>query len=186
MAGGEKAPWTVSPEAAVAPWRKAWHGMSVPDDRQLGWFSAGLAVFAALALNGCSLFGGESVPPPVDVTVTAAARLNPDDSGQSLPTVVRIYQLKATAKAEAAQFEDLYRRDKELLGDDLLQVDEVGLSPGETVRKTVSTDKGARAVMVVGVFRKPSGTSWRVVAELPRGKAAPIQLRAEGYRIERP
>ncbi len=145
-----------------------------------------LALVAALALNGCGLFGGERAPAPVDVTVTAGARLNPDDAGQSLPTVVRIYQLKGTSKAENAQYEDIYRRDKEALGDDLLQVDEVVLSPGDTARKTVPGDKGARAVMVVGVFRKPSGNGWRIITELPKGKAAPLQFRAEDYRIERP
>ncbi len=154
-------------------------------DRQFPWV-AGAAV-ALLALNGCGLFGGggEKAPAPVDVTVTAGARLNPDDAGQSLPTVIRIYQLKSASRAEGAQFEDLYRRDKEVLGDDLLQVDEVVLSPGETVRKTVPGDKGARAVMVVGVFRRPAGNGWRYIAELPPGKSAPIQLRAEDYRIER-
>jgi len=154
-------------------------------DRQFPWVAAVGAASALFALNGCGLFGGEKAPAPVDVTVTAGARLNPDDTGQSLPTVVRIYQLKSASRAESAQFEDLYRRDKEVLGDDLLQVDEVVLSPGETVRKTVAGDKGARAVMVVGVFRRPAGNGWRFIAELPPGKAAPIQLRAEDYRIER-
>jgi len=152
-------------------------------DRQLSprW----VALAALLALNGCSLFGGESAPAPVAVTVTAGARLNPDDSGQSLPTVIRIYQLKAASKAEGAMFEDLYRRDKEVLGEDLLQVDEVVLSPGETARKTVAGDKGARAVMVLGVFRRPSGNGWRIITELQKGKAAPLEFRAEDYRIER-
>jgi type VI secretion system protein VasD len=152
-------------------------------DRQLSARSA--ALLTLLALNGCSLFGGESTPAPVEVTVTAAARLNPDDSGQSLPTIIRIYQLKAASKAEGAMFEDLYRRDKELLGEDLLQVDEVVLSPGETVRKAVAGDKGARAVMVLGVFRRPSGNGWRIITELQKGKSAPLDFRAEDYRIER-
>ncbi len=145
-----------------------------------------IALLAALTLNGCGLFGGEKAPVPVDVTVTAAARLNPDDAGQSLPTVIRIYQLKSASKAENAQYEDIYRRDKEVLGDDLLQVDEVVLSPGDIARRTVSGEKGARAVMVVGVFRKPSGNGWRIITELPKGKSAPLQFRAEDYRIERP
>jgi type VI secretion system protein VasD len=159
--------------------------MNMRCDRQLSLGSGAAAALAVLALNGCGLFGGETTPAPVDLTVTAAARLNPDDSGQSLPTVIRVYQLKATSRAEAAQFEDIYRRDKEVLGEDLLQVDEVVLSPGETARKTVASDKGARAVMVVGVFRKPSGNGWRIITELAKGKAAHLQFRAEDYRIER-
>lgn len=157
----------------------------MPCNRQSSW-ALGAVAASLLALHGCSLFGGgDTTPGPVDVTVTAAARLNPDDGGQSLPTVIRIYQLKAASKAEAAQFEDIYRRDKEVLGEDLLQVDELVLSPGETARKTVSGDKGARAVMVVGVFRRPSGNAWRIITELQKGKAPPMAFRAEDYRIER-
>jgi type VI secretion system protein VasD len=144
------------------------------------------AALAWMAPLGCSWFGGkETAPAPVDVTVSAGARLNPDDGGQSLPTVIRVYLLKGTSRAEPAQFEDLYRRDKELLGEDLVQVDELVLSPGETVRKTVGGDKAARAVMVVGVFRRPSGQGWRAIAELPRGGGPPLRFLAEDYRIER-
>jgi type VI secretion system protein VasD len=157
--------------------------MSMPFDRRLPAAALAVAVLAFLTLNGCGLFGGESAPAPVDVIITAAARLNPDDSGAALPTVVRIYQLKGTSKAEAAQFEDLYRRDKELLGEDLLQLDEVVVAPGATVRKTVAGIPEARAVMVVGVFRRPAGLGWRIIAER-KGKG-PLNVRAEDYRIER-
>lgn len=144
-----------------------------------------VAAVALLALEGCFLFGGESAPQPLEVTVAAGSRLNPDDAGQSLPTVFRLYLLKATSKAEAAQFEDLYRRDKEVLGEDLIQVDEVVLSPGDMVRKTLPGDKAARALMVVGVFRKPAGTQWRIIAGLPKGGSGRQHFRAEDYRIER-
>jgi len=154
-------------------------------NRQFSWRFGVAAALALLTLQGCGLFGGESTPGPVDVTVTAATRLNPDDSGQSLPTVIRIYQLKAASKAEAAQFEDIYRRDKEILGEDLLQVDELVLSPGDTARKTMAGNKAAGAVMVVGVFRRPSGNAWRIITELQKGKAPPMAFRAEDYRIER-
>jgi type VI secretion system protein VasD len=137
-----------------------------------------------MALEGCSLFGGEKTPEPVEVTISAASRLNPDDGGQSLPTVVRLYLLKATSKAGAAQFEDLYRRDKEVLGEDLIQVEELVLSPGDTVRRTLPGDKAARALMVVGVFRRPAGVGWRAIAELPKGGGGKHRFRAEDYRIE--
>lgn len=143
------------------------------------------AALGLLVLEGCSLFGGDGAPAPLDVTVEAGARLNPDDSGQSLPTVVRIYLLKATSKASAAQYEDIYRRDKEALGEDLVQVDEVVLSPGDTVRRTIPGDKAARALMVVGVFRRPAGTGWRAIVDLPKGGGGPQRFRAEEYRIER-
>ena len=66
---------------------------------KLRWKAGALLVAVS---TGCALFskGGESPPSPFDVTVTAAQRLNPDDGGESLPTLVRLYQLKSAGKLE--------------------------------------------------------------------------------------
>lgn len=143
------------------------------------------ALLAALA-GGCALFGSGGGPVPLDVSVTASERLNPDEQGQSLPTVVRILQLKGTARMEGAEFDALYRRGKEVLGEDLLRTDELTLSPGQTVKLRLERDPAARAAVAVGLFRKPSGLSWRAVAELPAaGKKAALSFAVDGYRIER-
>jgi type VI secretion system protein VasD len=143
-------------------------------------------VALALFAGGCGLFGWKGAPARIEVEVVASERLNPDEQGQSLPTVVRIFQLRGAAKLEAADFDPLYRRPKEVLGEDLLQLEEVTLSPGQPVRRQLDRDPAARVVAVVGLFRKPSGLSWRAWAEIPAsGKGAPVAFLAEGYRIER-
>jgi len=144
------------------------------------------ALVALLPLaGGCGLFGSKG-PLPIEVVVTASDRLNPDEQGQSLPTMVRIFQLKSTAKLEAADFDPLYRRPKEVLGEDLLHLEELTLSPGQSVRRQLDRDPAARAIAVVGLFRKPSGLSWRALAEIPPSdKRASMLFLAEGYRIER-
>ncbi len=141
---------------------------------------ATVALVFVMSSGGCAFFrgGGSSA---VDVTITAAPRLNPDESGQPLPTVFRIQLLGSASKAEAASYEDLYRGDKETLGEDVLAIEEVVLSPGETAKKRVVSEKPARALLVVGVFRKPAGTSWRVIMPM-RSRVA---FRAEDYRIDR-
>jgi type VI secretion system protein VasD len=131
------------------------------------------------------MFGGGGAPGPVDVEIVAAERLNPDEANQSLPTLVRLLQLKAAGKLEAADFGAVYRGDKEALAEDLLQVDELVVSPGETVSKRLARDKEATVLGVVGVFRRPSGGTWRRIVELPRGsKAAKVRVRLEDYRVE--
>ena len=145
---------------------------------------AGLAALLPLA-GGCGLFGSKG-PVPIEVVVTASDRLNPDDDGQSLPTVVRILQLKGAARLEAADFDPVYRRPKEALGEDLLAMEELTISPGESARRQVDRDPAARAVAVVGLFRRPAALSWRAVVELPPpGKKAAMAFAIEGYRIER-
>jgi type VI secretion system protein VasD len=125
-------------------------------------------------------------PSPLDLEIAAGARLNPNDQGQPLPTVVRIYQLRSTGKLERTEFDRLYRQPKEALGEDLLQGEEVTLSPGETMKRRVDRDRGARYVAVVALFRRPTGASWKAVAELGApAQGATLKFIVDGYRIER-
>ncbi len=150
----------------------------------------GVLAGSIAVLGACGLFGGSSrpepAPAPIEVVVVADARLNPDEMGRSLPTVVRLYQLKSSGKIEGADFDAIYRQPKEALGEDLLQADEITISPGDTTRRRLELDKSARAVAAVAVLRRPAGVSWRAVAELPsQGEARVITFAVEGYRIER-
>jgi type VI secretion system protein VasD len=146
--------------------------------------STRLVTALSLLLASCSLFGGDSYPATVEVTVRASDRLNPDESGQSLPTVIRLYLLKSHAKLEAADFDDLYRRAKELLGEDLVAVEELVLSPGDTATRRLAPEKAARALAVVGIFRRPVGGNWRSVVELPKERSARLSFQVDGYRVE--
>lgn len=149
------------------------------------WGTAAL-VLALAVPTGCAWFGGgEDKPSPIDVTINAEKRLNPDERGEALPTMFRVVLLGSAAKAESASYEDLYRGAKEALGEDVLAVDEVVLSPGESATKRVIGEKPARALLVYGVFRRPSGTSWREVVPVVRGKPRAVTFRAEDYRVER-
>lgn len=145
------------------------------------------ALALALGLTaGCAWFGGgDDKPSPIEVTIATAPRLNPDERGEALPTMFRIALLGSPAKAEGASYEDLYRGVKEALGEDVLAADEVVLSPGESATKRLVGEKPARALLVYGVFRRPSGTSWREIVPIERGRPRAVTVRAEDYRVER-
>lgn len=144
-----------------------------------------LAFAIVTGTSGCAFGPRADRPTAVDVTLHAAQRLNPDEAGQPLPTMFRIQLLASASKAESASYETLYRGEKETLGEDLLAQDELVLSPGETVKKKIVADKPARALLVVGIFRKPTGTSWRAVVPIERGRPREVWLHAEDYRVER-
>jgi type VI secretion system protein VasD len=129
--------------------------------------------------------GGKERPANVAVTLVAAPRLNPDPAGEPLPTVFRLALLGSAAKAEGAGWEALYSDPKAALGEDLLALDEVTVSPGETVQKRLAADGPARALLVLGIFRQPSGTSWRVLVPIERGRPDRVQVHAEDYRVDR-
>lgn len=146
-----------------------------------------LATVTLLVLVGCSLFSsGGGTPAPVGITLRAANRLNPDEGGRSLPTVVRVYQLKAASKIEVADYDALYRRDKAVLGEDLVQVDEMVLAPGQDQSRSLARDRATRFVAVVAMVRRPSGYSWRSIVELPSSDhSIDLEYAVEDYRIER-
>lgn len=153
--------------------------------RRRNWGTAALALTLAVP-TGCAWFGGgEEKPSPIDVTIAAERRLNPDERGEALPTMFRVVLLGSAAKAEAASYEDLYRGAKESLGEDVLAVDELVLSPGETATKRLIGEKPARALLVYGVYRRPAGTSWREIVPIERGRPRAVTFRAEDYRVER-
>jgi type VI secretion system protein VasD len=157
-----------------------------PTPRSPRFPSAASVALLALGVAGCSLFGGEKAPAPLRLRVSAAARLNPDDRGESLPTAVRVYQLKDPTRARSVELGPLLRDPKEALGEAFLTFDEVFVDPGARSERTVAIDKAARAVAIVAVFRRPAGESWREVIELPSsGRSVQLEYVLDEYRMSR-
>ena len=155
---------------------------------------AAVALALALGCGGAEKVVKECAPAKTArVTLAASDRLNPDDQGRALPTVVRLYQLTDLARLETAEFEDIWLRAAETLEKDLVKHDEITLYPGKAEVKTVEMGGDVKFVVAVGLFRKPAGTSWRDVWEVPSpqcgkdDKPIPpsVRFEIEDYRIER-
>jgi type VI secretion system protein VasD len=101
------------------------------------------------------------------VWLDGAERLNPSGTGQSLTTQVQVLQLKSPAKLERAEFADVWQKPKETLGDDLLETNEVTLDPNGRVTTGFVRNPKAGYIGVIGLFRQPTGTSWRAITPLP-------------------
>jgi hypothetical protein len=81
--------------------------------------------------------------------------------------VVRIYQLKSIARMEEAEFDAIWRRDREVLADDILKIDEMYLYPNQRMARTFRREDAATHVVAVAIFRHPAGQAWRTIYELP-------------------
>jgi type VI secretion system VasD/TssJ family lipoprotein len=158
----------------------------------------------ALALagaTGCALFGRRRDPPPppppppvvqrelppprLEVTLSAAPTLNPDDQGRPLPTFVRVYQLRSDLKLKGADVARVYLAPKDAIGEDLLRGDEVALKPGATAEYRLEREEGARFLAVVALVRKPGGGSWLSIAELPPpADGGRFRFRVDGYEVK--
>ncbi|RKH99597.1 type VI secretion system lipoprotein TssJ [Corallococcus sp. AB038B] len=136
-------------------------------------------------------------PPALLIRLDASERLNPDEQGRSLPTNIQVIQLKDARRFDAAEFQDLWQRPKDVLEEDLLASDELTLEPGQGMTREVSRSAKAEYIAVMGVFRRPAGQAWRAVARIPRvmpedcdpasktaSRGAPLRFLIEDYRIE--
>lgn len=144
-----------------------------------------LALASPFLFAGCAMLGlgKPGAAPPIRLHVEAGPRLNPDDQGRPLPTLVRVYQLGSAARARTVELTDLLRDPKEALGADLLSTEELLLSPGQAVNRSLTREPEARAVLVAAVVRRPTATTWRDVVELPPHKTPSLSYLLEEYRL---
>ena len=97
------------------------------------------------------------------LVLTATQALNQADSGEALPVLVRVYQLRGKDKFQRATFKELWKNDKELLEGDLMDRKELTVHPdSETVLDLdLDVKHGAAFFGVMALFRKPDVTSWK-------------------------
>jgi len=148
-----------------------------------------VAAGLALAALACSKSTVCTIPEPANLWVQGTDRLNPDASGDPLPTLVRVYQLSNLGELEQASFEEMMRRPEEVLGDTLLASEELTVYPGRSLFRSFERDPGANYVAGVVVVRRPSGTSWRVIMTMPscgkkEGDRPMLRFVVDGYSID--
>lgn len=103
----------------------------------------------------------------VDMTILASPRINPTENGAARPVQTRIYQLSTDARLNNADFIDIWKNDKAVLGDSLIKMEEMPIYPDSRTDLKFERDDKALFVAVVSIFRSPKGRSWFTVFELP-------------------
>ena len=145
---------------------------------------------ASLALAACGaepILAPKPIPPPkpkvLIVNVLAADRLNPSASGRPSPVVMRIYELKAAAPFESADFVSLFDKDQATLGGDVIARDEFVLGPGESmaIKRDLSADSKFLAVMAA--FRDLERAKWRAVVPLVAGEDNSPSVRLDALTV---
>jgi type VI secretion system protein VasD len=164
-------------------------------------FARSAPIVACTALLSLSACGAEKSSAsactlPTKVKLAATERINPDSAGAALPTVVRLYQLKEIVRVEESDFTAVWETPKEALGQDLVEVQEFTLFPGQSTTAHVALTPAARFLVGVAIFRRPTGTQWRSILPLPpseklcgaygeRGAPEPaVVFRFDQYRVE--
>ncbi|MDO1509203.1 MULTISPECIES: type VI secretion system lipoprotein TssJ [unclassified Neisseria] len=114
--------------------------------------------------------------------------LNQNERGQSLSTVVRIYQLKNSKNFEVASYQDLLKQDNNLLSGDLLESKQLIIRPGETVGVYEKYHKDASYIGIVAFFsRADDEQSWKLLIPkklLSNSKPLPVDLVNKTIRLQ--
>lgn len=136
-------------------------------------FKRRMLTAAAMALiAGCASGPRPVMPVPLNVSVRADAKINPDAKGRPSPLKVVFYELKSGAAFEAADFFSLSQKDQATIGTDLLGREEFFLRPGDS--KTL-VRKGYPDTAVIGVFaefRDIDKSVWRATTAVPVAEPA--------------
>ncbi len=126
------------------------------------------AVVAASCASAPKPFRTAPQPYKAQVTLAAAADVNPDANGRPSPIVVRVYQLKTDAAFGRAEYFALFDDEQKVLGPDLISRREFVLTPAEQRVVEVEIDLGARFVGVLAAFRDIRNAEWRVLQPATR------------------
>jgi type VI secretion system protein VasD len=122
--------------------------------------------------SGCFPEPPPEEPDPCNVQIVtlriyASDLINPNDDDRPRPVVVRLYQLKSDLKMLNARYDDVLLRDAEILGDDMMQRDEVIVYPNDLVTIEFERIPEARILCGAAMFRTPQGQSWKTYYEFP-------------------
>lgn len=124
--------------------------------------------------------------PPADVSVRGSISVvedvNPDSSGRPSPLMIRIYELAAPDKFEAADFFDLTDNAEATLGTDLLGVEPIMLAPGDSQPYDAEYDPNTRYIGVIAGYRDIHRATWRATVEMP-GRSITNLMRRGGLVI---
>jgi type VI secretion system protein VasD len=140
-----------------------------------------LVVLLGLSASCGKLMGPK--PTQAALELRAASTLNPDDTGRPSPLRLRLYELKSISAFNSGDFNSLYQRDKEVLGGDLVALEEIQVQPGMQKSFTRKLSPDTKFLGVLAPYRKIEQAGWRASMEVPAGKTTPVALDVDSLAV---
>jgi type VI secretion system protein VasD len=139
---------------------------------------AGLALEAAGLHKPAPMVSAVAAPRDVALHLHAAARLNVDARGQPLALLVRVLKLRQRAAFESAPYAAFLspQAEREALGADLVEAQEVTLVPGRRIDLQEQLGRDAGWIGVVALFHAPAPQGWRAVFPADEAARAGVTL----------
>jgi type VI secretion system protein VasD len=127
--------------------------------------TAGSAALQAVGVGKPAVPDSQKPPRQIALTLDAGTNLNAGTAKRGVALVVRLYALKDPTSFQQAPFDTFLdpNKEKQVLGQDLMQVREVTLIPGQRYTTTEKVPYEAGALGIVALFRQPATQRWRLV-----------------------
>jgi type VI secretion system protein VasD len=122
-------------------------------------------------------------PPKIDARIEASMFLNPDESGNPSPLLVRTYELSDITEFKAARFFSLYDEDTTLLGPALKAKKETMILPGEKKKWRQRLNPDTRYIGIIGAYRKIDHAVWRALVKTPLNTTTSVTIKFEKLKI---
>ncbi|MGF6898844.1 type VI secretion system lipoprotein TssJ [Paraburkholderia sp. GAS348] len=122
----------------------------------------------------------------MNVDLVSRSSINPNGAGQSLSTVVRIYQLKSPQTFQQLGYAQLQTSDIDALKADLLATKDVVLRPDASASIGEPMNSDAEYVGVVAFFREVGkGATWKLVIPKKQWKKTdPVKIEVQGNTLQ--
>lgn len=122
-----------------------------------------LLISACTAIN-TKVGGFFNLDTDLELVFKVDADINPDDSNTPAPLFVRMYELKSTKMFNKANFIDIFERDKEVLGADMIAKQKLKrLKPGEDRKNDFVLNKKTRFVALYAEFLQYKDAEYKVI-----------------------
>jgi len=149
--------------------------LSSPRARRIGgvWLlGLALSTAATLGLGACKNKKDTCKPDDyafeeIAVHIQADEALNQTDEGESLPTVVRVFQLNGDIATRALDFNEAWTDPEAAFGDEYISHKEITLHPDTTELIELPPEDGAKFILVFAGYNSPVGNTWFRVYEIP-------------------
>ena len=126
-------------------------------------------ITVSITVTGCSvskmsvpsMIGGDT---DVTITINVDSDINPDENNKPSPLFVRMYELKSEKLFNRANFIDLYEKDEEVLGADLVRKEVLKtMVPGENHVKKFVADKDTRYIALYAEFFRYKHSNYKII-----------------------
>lgn len=110
----------------------------------------------------------DSIEWAVQMAIQSSKTINPTDDGESLPTVIRVFQLRGELAIDSLDFDEVWAvEEASELGESFLRMEEITMFPDKVEVRDLPIEDEATHVVAAAFLRKPAATSWFTAYEIP-------------------